>query len=277
MQAYIYKISNTFKINIVVLWAVLPLFLLAACEEVIEVDLKDAEPQIVIEANLSDVYENQYVKITETVPFKNNSALKEVSGATVTITAESGEVLVFNEKEPGLYASKPFSGNVGVSYKLKVTVNGKIYEATGVMPQKVKLDSVSVTEVSFFDETRKYIKAYYQDPSTEGNAYRFIVKNNGTLYKGFYVSDDRFSNGRYINDVIFTDDPEIEENDEIELDFQSINSDVYRYFYAISQISGGGGPPVAGGNPPSNISNGALGYFSVHTSEKFTVEVIAGN
>ncbi|RRN77589.1 DUF4249 domain-containing protein [Pseudoxanthomonas sp. SGD-10] len=275
MKTHINKlVKGIFRNNFEVLLVASLTLLFTSCEEVIDVDLKEATPQIVIEANLSDVYGRQYVKVTETVPFKNESAIKNVSGAAVTITADDGEVLNFSEEMPGLYVSQPFGGSIGATYRLKVTVNGKSYEAVGTMPEKVPLDSVSITEVSFFDETSKYVKAHYQDPPQEGNAYRFLVKNNGVYYKGFYVTDDRFSNGRYNNDVIFTDDPEIEEGDEIELEFQTINLDVYRYFYAISQISGGGGPPVAGGNPESKISNGALGYFSVHTSQKVNFRVV---
>ena len=47
---------------------------------------------------------------------------------------------------------------------------------------------------------------------------------------------------------------------------QCIDDKVYLFYAALLQLSGGGpGGGVTPANPPSNISNGALGYFSAHT------------
>ena len=152
-------------------------------------------------------------------------------------------------------------------------VNGKTYSAKSVMPKKVLLDSLSITEISIFDEKAKFLKLHYQDPDYKGNSYRFVIRNNGVLYKGFYVENDKFNNGRYVNSTVYTDDPEIKEGDEIDVEFQNITPELYRYFYSIAQITGSGGPPVAASNPVSNIDNGALGYFSTHTVQKTIFQV----
>ncbi len=247
---------------------------LSSCEEVIDVDLKEGESKVVIEANITDESKNQLVKITETVPFKNESAIKNLSGAVVTVEQEGGSVYNFSEQAPGVYIStNVFKGEEEKSYFLKVSVNGKTYSAKSVMPKKVLLDSLSITEISVFDEKAKFLKLHYQDPEYKGNSYRFVIKNNGTLYRGFYVENDKFNNGRYVNSTVYTDDPEIKEGDEIEVEFQNITPEIYRYFYSIAQITGSGGPPVGASNPVSNIDNGALGYFSTHTIQKTNFQV----
>ena len=45
-------------------------------------------------------------------------------------------------------------------------------------------------------------------------------------------------------------------------------NNIHSYYNAVIQISGddGGGAGVTPANPPSNLSNGALGYFSAHTT-----------
>jgi hypothetical protein len=55
---------------------------------------------------------------------------------------------------------------------------------------------------------------------------------------------------------------------------QSVDMPIFNYFKALpgvtlnGEYSGGGVPPA---NPVNNISNGALGYFSAHTSEMKTI------
>lgn len=246
------------------------MFTFSSCEEIIDVELRDAEPKIVIEANLSDIPNaQQIVKVTRTVPFKSDSAIENVKGAIVFITErESNTQYSYTELTPGVYApSQLFIAQQEKSYTLTVSIDGITYESTAKTPKKVFLDSVSITKITLLDETRQYVKTHYQDMAGEANYYRYIVKWNDIPYKEFFVENDRFTEGRYVNNVIYTGDPKIEKGDKIDVEFQNITPEIYRYFFAITQISGGGGPPVAGGNPESNISNGALGYFSVHTSQ----------
>lgn len=88
------------------------------------------------------------------------------------------------------------------------------------------------------------------------------------------VTEDRFNDGNKVANTIFHELDDLEPGDAIELDLQCIDRNVYRYYYAFGQNLGEGGPPVAPANPPSNISNGALGVFSVHTSSKRMAKVM---
>ena len=45
------------------------LFLFVGCEELIDIDLNDADPRIVIEANLSNLGSVQRIRVSRTVPF----------------------------------------------------------------------------------------------------------------------------------------------------------------------------------------------------------------
>jgi hypothetical protein len=251
----------------------LSILALTSCEEVIEIETKQQEPVVVIEATITDRTERQTVYLSQTVAFNESFRTIPVRNATVTVTEVGGPTLTFTEDQPGVYRSIVFKGGYGKTYNLSVSVNGKTYTATSKMPNKVSLDSLSVSEVTFFGETRKYVKAHYQDPANEVNAYRYILTINGETLKNFFVDSDRFNNGNYVDNTIFNDEPEIKSGDEIMIDFQNITPEIYRYFFAITQIGGNGGPPVAPSNPDTNLSNGALGYFSTHTSDKMVRRV----
>ena len=52
------------------------------------------------------------------------------------------------------------------------------------------------------------------------------------------------------------------------------DQNVYTFYSALLQLSDGGpGGGITPTNPPSNISNGALGYFSAHTVRKKSVVI----
>jgi hypothetical protein len=47
-----------------------------------------------------------------------------------------------------------------------------------------------------------------------------------------------------------------------------IDKNVFEYFKQLSGLDPTNGQPTAPTNPVSNISGGALGYFSAHTTQK---------
>jgi len=70
------------------------------------------------------------------------------------------------------------------------------------------------------------------------------------------------------------DDIKVVVGDAIHVEMQCIDQNVYTFYSALLQLSGGGpGGGITPANPPSNISNGALGYFSAHTVRKKSVVI----
>lgn len=243
-----------------------------SCEKIIDVNLREAAPVLVVEGNITDINELQNIYLSKTVPFGEDNTPNRVSGAIVTVKEDNNTVYAFTELTSGHYTST-FIGKVGSTYELNIELDGETYTSKSTMPKKVNLDSVSITQVDFFNEKRKLVKLHFQDPESFRNAYRYILSINNIKLKEFFVDDDRFNNGQYIDRTIYSDEPEIVTGDSIRIDFQTIDLINYRYLFTLSQISGGGGPPVAPSNPDSNISNGAQGYFSAHTSQRRTFKV----
>ncbi|HTN21757.1 MAG TPA: DUF4249 family protein [Pelobium sp.] len=248
---------------------------LNACEKVIDIDLKDTKPVIVIEANVTDEFMPQIVTVTQTKAFTEDNSVSVVNDAVITLKdLTDNKTYHFGTPDnAGNYFSDSFKGKPGNTYELNVKSGATTYTAKSTMPQKVVLDSISVTEITFFGESRKYLKVNYSDPGDVDNQYRYILTVNKKPVDGYFIDFDRFNNGKYISSTLFSDKPELKSNDEIKLEFQCIDMNVYRYFFAISQIGGNGGPPTAPSNPTSNFNNRALGYFSAHTTEHKTAVI----
>ncbi|RZK72526.1 MAG: DUF4249 domain-containing protein [Pedobacter sp.] len=263
--------NSRFKINISV--AILIIVAFCGCEKVIDLELKNSEPLIVIYADLTDQLENQVVRISKTYSFTDPNKFNAVSGANVMITTSAGNKITYTETAPGIYQSPRFRGRTGSTYVLDVTSEGKQYTASSTMPGKVFLDSLNFKELGFFGKTSTHIVANFQDPLGVQNQYRYILKVKNKIVEDL-VSEDRFNDGNKVANTIYHELDDLVSGDPLELELQCVDRNVYRYFFSLKQNSGGGGPPVAPANPPSNISNGALGVFSAHTSSKRVAKVL---
>ncbi|RZK23660.1 MAG: DUF4249 domain-containing protein [Flavobacterium sp.] len=248
------------------------LITLSGCEKVIDLELKDSEPVIVIYGDINDQLENQYVRISKSYNFTEPNKFNAVTGARVIITSQAGSVINYSEITPGVYQSPKFRGITGVKYTLDITVEGQKFTATSTMPEKVFLDSLNFREVSFFGKNSTHLVANFHDPLGIQNQYRYLLSVKNKAVEDL-VTEDRFNDGNKVANTIYHDLNDLEPGDDIELDLQCIDRNVYKYYYAFGQNSGEGGPPIAPANPPSNISNGALGIFSVHTSSKKVAKV----
>jgi uncharacterized protein DUF4249 len=241
-------------------------FLIAStgCEKIIDPQLTTAAPLIVIEGSISDQPENQTVKVSRTVAFDQSNAFNAVKGAKVTVVASNSQTYIFSPATDGVYRSQRFRGIAGVKYNLQVVVDGKIYNASSTMPKPVRPDSITFKRISIFGTSRVYPSVYYSDPPNVQNQYRYIIKINGKLIAD-QVTEDRFSDGNSTSDLITFDDDGVVKGDKIDIEMQCIDRNVFKFYFAISQVGGNGGPPVAPSNPDTNFDNGALGIFSAYT------------
>ncbi len=247
------------------------LIILSSCEKVIDLELKNADPIIVIEGTVSNQSESHLVKISKTISFDQSSGFKGVKGAQVSLKSSAGLSVAFTEFTEGVYRSPRFRGTPGLTYTLDVLLEGKTYSAQSTMPLPVIPDSIGFKTLSFFGNSNIYPVVYYKDPPKIQNQYRYILKINGKLQSDL-VFEDRFNDGNAVSDIIFYDGgDDIKPGDIVDIEMQSIDRNVFKYFFALSQIDGNGGPPVAPANPVSNFNNGALGIFNACTKSTKTV------
>lgn len=254
------------------------LILLGGCKKIIDIDTKNAPPKIVIEGKINDIQQDQIIKISKTVNYDADNNFPPVSGATVTVVDGSGNNFIFAEISPGIYMNN-MRGTSGEIYNLTVQVEGNTYTASSKMPNVVKLDSIGIVSNSFFGNTRRSAAAYFVDPQSETNYYRFTLTKNDLRSTRVYVNNDRLTNGNSQRIQLFfntnnDENENLESGDKIKVEMEDIDSHIFDYWFAISQQTDRG--PNQGttpANPPSNLSNGALGYFSANTFQSITATV----
>lgn len=252
------------------LFGILSLTALVSCEEIIDLDLGNAESRIVIEGTITSDTGPYYVKINQSVDYGELNEFPTVSGAAVTIKDQDGNSEMLEEVEQGLYAIQEFQGEPGKRYELDVTYDGESYKAASTMPATVipiqSLDYVFEEETLFIDEGY-YVTAYFADPEDEMNYYRLKMFVNGEPYyfdqdgvlvkdDNFWLVNDKFFNGK-IMDLEFPQTLKV--GDKVDVELHQLDKATYDYYRTLVDLMGFGG--VAPANPLSNWSNGALGYF----------------
>jgi len=253
-------------------------FMTASCTKVIDVKLNNASGKTDIEANLTNVPGPQTVYIRQNVPFTNTNAYPAVTGATVNITDQAGGNYVFIEGPAGTYALNNLAGLAGNTYQLTVNAKGTVYTAKSTMPAVINLDTILSKNDPFGGtKLRKLISVVYKDPVGVPNQYRFVMYVNGVQVKRVFAFNDEFKDGRTNTADLDQDDIDIYPGDTVKVEMQCIDPDIYTYWYTLGQQQGGGGGgpggSVAPSNPPSNLSNNALGYFSAHTTQTKTIVI----
>ena len=247
---------------------------LVSCKKVLDVNLKNAPEQVVINGEVDNNPGPYKVTISKSVDFTSDNNFPPVSGAMVTITG-NGITDTLEENNDGSYYTKKLKGKPGESYTLNVSINGKTFTATSTMPKPVHLDSLTFV---LGRSDNLYPVANFQDPAGIHNYYQFVEYVNGVRLpdgRGNSVFDDRLSDGRYIERTLYDDGTEIKKGVTLRVQMKCIDEQVYNYLNELSQISGNGGgfSSPAPANPDSNISGGALGYFSANTVSTKVVEI----
>ncbi|MCU7616360.1 DUF4249 domain-containing protein [Chryseobacterium sp. PBS4-4] len=257
---------------------IISLFLFTGCEKEIDLDLDDQSGNIVIEANVTDQVGPYYVKITKSVAFTADNVYPVIKDATVVLSDNTGQTETLTYIGEGFYETKTFSAVPGRTYTLKVSAEGKVYTAQSKMPEPVLLEDLEQDSFLVAGEMSYTLLPVFTDPPALGNRYLFnyYVNNSGKIFEAF---SDNVNNGMANQRPLFLpnedDDGDGEKTkvgDTVHVEMQCIDTNVYTYFSSLLQIIDGGGPGggITPSNPPSNISNGALGYFSAHTVSKKT-------
>lgn len=245
--------------------------LFSSCEKEIDLQLDDKSGTIVIEGNITDQQGPYYVHITRSVAFTEDNQYPAITDAIVTISDNAGQSETLQYEGDGRYKTSSLVSSPGNTYTLNVLIDGVNYTAQSTMPSPVTLDGLIQDSITIAGETTYNILPVYTDPSFLGNRYLFILTIDGKTDKTLQVFSDNINNGMVNQRTIMPsldDDDEIVPGDIINVEMQCIDQNIYTYYSALIQISGGGGPggSVTPANPPSNINNGALGYFSAHTT-----------
>ncbi len=244
--------------------------LFASCEKVIDVDLNEAAPEIVVEANISNSTSIGEVILSKTGAYFGASSIEKISDALVTIEDEFGDRFVLVEVEAGYYKTEAILLEAETTFKLTIEIEGEKYKSESKLNQAVLVDSLGY----FYDDGFAFldggysIEVFFIDPPEVKNYYRMNVYKNDTLVNeanNLILFDDRLIDGQALEVALqgFFFEP----NDTIGVKLISLDEGAYEYYKTFQELTNVNPGSAAPANPTSNISNGALGFFSAWSSD----------
>ena len=249
-----------------------------SCQKVINVNLVESAPQLVIEGVVTDIPGSYIVKISKSGSYFNQPVLPPVSKAVVVITDNVGTIDTLREVASGVYLTSKIKGVPGRSYFLTVLSENIRYTASSTMYSHVEIDSLKLMKGQSQgiglgghgqNEERIEVHCFFRDP-LEKNFYRIKGYLNDSIGAANYrLYDDQYTNGSetdlQVRRAVL--------NDTILVELISLDKSTYEYYRTLSDLLHTN--PIFGStpaNPTSNLSNGALGYFGAcATSSKMII------
>lgn len=255
-----------------------------ACTKRIDLNLDDENfKRLVVEGWITDQEKAHRVRLSWTSNYFHNEPAPVASGAVVSIS-DGINSWPLTEQPLGsgyYYTAGNAAGTVGNDYTLDIQLDGGSWSATDHMRPVATIDSIAL---SFIDtgldpgETPYYeLLLWTVETPGIGDHYRWRTLVNGvsssdTLSQANFT-DDLLYDGAVINGftVEWFDEDDLSSGDTIILEQHGITGAAYDVIIAVlTETDWRGGlfdaPPA---NVPSNISNGALGYFgAASVSEK---------
>ncbi|MBP3942892.1 DUF4249 domain-containing protein [Sphingobacteriaceae bacterium WQ 2009] len=263
MRSYLYIIS------------LFTAFSLSSCEDIIELDLVDAAPQVVIVADINDISLEHEISVFNSIPISQELGNSAVENASVSIVSlADNREYIFNYQGKGIYKNRGFHPEVGGKYALTVRIADKQFDAVSTMQPYVEIDSLNLKSKTIFDEDRIFVTFSFKDPANELNFYKYSLARNSQPLKFAAIYNDKFNDGRNIQHDITDADDDIVEGDDITIIRTSVDEQVYNYWADLRSLNPGSLAPA---NPRTNLSNGALGYFSVGAAKKYIIRNVAIN
>lgn len=259
------------------------LLLISSCEEIVTPDLITADPVIVIDSWVTNRPGDSYIKLTQTAAFNSPEATPRVSNALIYLTDNFNRRVRFIETEKGSYfpEDNDFTGKPGGVYKLSVRLGETEFLASARMSGVPKIDSLkySLREDEPLFEDGYYLTVYFQDPPGQRNYYYWEVLLNEEIIndKEISISEDGNVNGQYLNFELpfFIDKALADSSDRVQVNIFSLTEDAYKYYQGLDLLTKSGSPAQAvPENPPTNIQNGALGFFNVSAMDSSRVTLM---
>jgi len=239
------------------------------CQEIIDIDIPQTDPKLVIEGRLINELSVQKIKISESLNYYDTTDLKPLDDATVSLL-DANSVLIedftYNPEDSFYLSNNPIELLEGNDYKVQIEVNGELLEASGSILENATLDSLYYFSA---EELENLGQAAF------GDGYFLFadgrLNNEGVEYFKLDVTiNDTLQNSRgdFSNSVLSTElfgkqfqslpiPGAFEEEDSVMLELYTLNEDMYQYYVEfINLLFNDGGvfspPPV---NPTTNIKN----------------------
>ncbi len=278
-------------------------FTLSACERVVEFELNDVTPKLVVEATIENnevpvVYLSKSQAYFSTIDlnalansFVRNAEVYISNGTTThklieyTLPVGPGLNFYYYSNDPANPATA-FVGELNKSYSLRIVAEGKEYSATTTIPDTTRrIDSFYWKPAPAGNPPEKVsvmIKA--TDKPGFGDYVRYFTKRNSELfYPGFNsVFDDQVIDGATYEVQVERGIPRngstpegysfFDKGDTVTLKLSNIDKATYDFWRTMEFTYASVGNPFSSPTKViSNIIGGALGYFGGYATQYRTI------
>ncbi|MFP4846045.1 DUF4249 family protein [Winogradskyella sp. PE311] len=257
--------------KIIVLSYLLTLFTFS-CEDIVDVELNESEPKLVIDASINwvknTIGNEQSIKLTLSAPFFNES-VPPANGATVQVMNSDNSVFNFVEEgSTGVYNNNNFIPVIDETYILTINYNGETYTAQETLKSVVSIDLVEQNNDGGFTGDDIELKAFYTDPVGIENYYFFEFISNIPVIPSLEVYEDEFTDGNQI--FGFYTEEDLEPGDQVTIRNYGVSERFYEFMFLLLQQGSddSGGPfetqPASVRGNCINITNSEnfpFGYF----------------
>ncbi|MBL4651714.1 MAG: DUF4249 domain-containing protein [Flavobacteriales bacterium] len=248
------------------------IILASSCTEIIEFDVGESDPILAVDAEITTERKAHRVKLNYSTSVFDDENPPLVTGASVIIE-DDVHLHILTEVEPGIYETlDTVRGYEGRDYNLTILADDNTYTATETLKPVGEIECAfllkgDTSSLFFGDEYIVLMSA--QEPEGLGDYYLWNYYEDGvlisdTIGEKFY-GDDEFVDGTNFNGVlvVLIDTEKVDPvNKTMMLEMKSISEGYYDYLLAL-QLEKFRGSPFDGppANPPTNLSNGAVGFF----------------
>ena len=258
-------------------YIIIALLFLLSCSDVVELDLNNSDPRLVIDARLElqeDGTTSSIVELTRTAGFyiEENPS---VTDATVFITEDNGTVHNFTTTgNQGIYTNNTINLQDSNIYTLTIVDQADTYTSSEQLERTSTFTGVEQESFDGFDDEFLQITASFDDPAGLGDFYLF--KYDDIDNDQVDIGDDEFIDGNNADTIFFVEDAVPGTVATIKI--MGIDQRCFNFYEVLLQQSGDSGSPFA--TQPAvvrgNIINSTdsdrypFGYFRI--SEVFEVE-----
>ncbi|MFN6943699.1 MAG: DUF4249 domain-containing protein [Cytophagaceae bacterium] len=242
---------------------------LSSCEKVIDVNLNEASPRIIVDGRITNLDVPDTIKLSRSGNYFGRDEFERIIGAEVVVADNAGNREVLQESAPGRYVANQLKGEPGRNYHLQISYGDETVQASSPFPHAVEIDSLTYRYRSgeFFLADGNYITLYFVIPEGITSYFLLRLKSDSIMYS---FNPDNF--------ILFTSEffPDRKVEYEInqatfglgqaEVELVSLTRQAYEFYSDLNSIRGNtGANPFTGvpENPKNNLSGGALGYFQV--------------
>ncbi|WP_299757103.1 DUF4249 domain-containing protein [uncultured Pontibacter sp.] len=300
--------------------ALISALLLLGCEEDITIAIPEGDEQLVVEGHIeqqappiviltrtvpvfsdisAEVLEQSFVHDAEVTVTVNNQSytLKETSSTAFTEDLKQVISMQFGLSPGVLNSASGFSfyvyttdellGEVGKTYNLKVSHQGKTLTSSTTIPHLNPIDSLwTIPHPNPEEDSLRQLYYRYNDPDTLGNYIRYFTKRNQEpFYPGLLASvfTDEFVNGATIDYPLDRGEPkgqpEVNEDlygyfgkgDTVTVRWAAIDRPHYSFWFTLENEQLNNGSPISSPNITQSNITGGLGIWGGYAVTYHTI------